>query len=235
MDQPAHFGRHDHETDGLGSDAVRPEDDVGASDSENPQGGQRAEARGAERFALLIRAAKLVTSQGEFVCVLRDVSETGVSVRMFHRLPHGDPIELHMPGRGVYPLKTVWTKDKEAGFEFASKVDIGAIIGEADAFPKRGMRLGVFFPIRITTVGGMREGVIENLSQQGARFECEERYAIDQSLRIEGVDGGEALTPIRAKVRWRRENQYGVVFDDTLALGDFARLVASLQCPGLLD
>ena len=40
---------------------------------------------------------------------------------------------------------------------------------------------------------------------------------------------------IRAKVRWRRERHYGVVFDDTFALGDFARLAARLQAPALLD
>ena len=39
---------------------------------------------------------------------------------------------------------------------------------------------------------------------------------------------------VRAKVRWRRERQYGVVFDDTFTLGEFARLAALLQAPALL-
>ena len=38
------------------------------------------EQRAAPRFISLIRAAKLVCGQGEFVCVIRDVSATGVSV-----------------------------------------------------------------------------------------------------------------------------------------------------------
>ncbi len=45
------------------------------------------EQRGAPRYTSLIRAAKLVCGQGEFVCVIRDVSATGVSLRTFHRLP----------------------------------------------------------------------------------------------------------------------------------------------------
>ena len=40
---------------------------------------------------------------------------------------------------------------------------------------------------------------------------------------------------VRAKVRWRRDHDYGVVFDDTFTLGDFARLAARLQAPGLLE
>ena len=39
---------------------------------------------------------------------------------------------------------------------------------------------------------------------------------------------------VRAKVRWRREKQYGVVFDDTFTLGEFARLAAAFQAPALL-
>ena len=35
-----------------------------------------AEERAAPRFTLLIRAAKLVAPQGQFVCVIRDVSST---------------------------------------------------------------------------------------------------------------------------------------------------------------
>ncbi len=45
-------------------------------------GGQ--EKRSDARFTSLIRAAKLVTSQGEFICVIRDVSATGISLRTFH-------------------------------------------------------------------------------------------------------------------------------------------------------
>ena len=41
-----------------------------------PQSGC-AEMRGAERFALLIRTAKLVSESGEFLCVVRDVSASG--------------------------------------------------------------------------------------------------------------------------------------------------------------
>ena len=37
------------------------------------------------------------------------------------------------------------------------------------------------------------------------------------------------------EVRWRREREYGVVFDDTKSLPEFARLAARIQCPRLLD
>lgn len=202
-----------------------------AEGSPEPQ----SEERRAPRFTLLIRAAKLVTSHGEFVCVVSDVSETGVAVKLFHDMPTGDPVELHMPGGGVYELKNVWEKDNQAVFQFAEPVDVGRLVNEVGQYPKRGLRLGLSFPIRIKTLTQTAEGIVENLSQQGARFECDSLFAIDQTLRIESVDGGVVLKEIGAKVRWRREKQYGVVFDDTLTLSDFARFAARLQCPQLLS
>ncbi len=197
------------------------------ADSPDPQVDDQ---RAAPRFTLLIRAARLVTDSGEFVCVIRDVSETGLSVRMFHAMPGGDRLELHMPGGRRYSIRNVWTRDNEAGFEFLEPVQVAELITEAGMYPKRGVRIGVHFPATIGTLTQQYDILVENLSQQGARFECEGRLAIDQSLRFEGP----GFREVRAKVRWRRDNRYGVVFDDTLALGDFARLVARLQNPSLL-
>lgn len=193
------------------------------------------ESRQGKRYTLLIRAAKLVTSQGEFVCVIRDVSETGVSIRLFHAMPKGAPVELHMPAGNSYELRNVWMKDREAGFEFVDTIDVARFINEAGAFPKRGLRLGLCFPARISTLTQSCDGIVENLSQQGARFSCDELYAIDQTLRIECTDPEVGFREVRAKVRWRRDREYGVVFDDTMSLNDFARLAARLQCPDVLD
>ncbi len=194
-------------------------------------GAPPAELRAAPRFTLLIRAARLVSGQGEFVCVIRDVSETGVSVRLFHQLPSCETIELHMPGGEFYEIRNVWTKGNEAGFEFTKAVNVAQLVHEANEYPKRGLRLGMYFPVTVSTLAGTCEAVVENLSQQGARIECDEIFAIDQTLRVVG----EGFKEVRAKVRWRRDRHYGLVFDDTYTLGDFARLAAQLQAPVLLD
>jgi hypothetical protein len=193
------------------------------------------EQRVAPRFTLLIRAAKLVSAQGEFVCVIRDVSETGVSVRLFHALPGCHEFELHMPGGAVYQIARVWNRENEAGFAFAQPVDVAQLINESGDYPKRGLRLALCFPVRVSTLSQTCEGVVENLSQQGARFECDTLLAIDQTVRLDAPDVSGAMREVRAKVRWRRGKSYGVVFDDTFTLGDFARLAAKLQAPALLE
>ncbi len=196
---------------------------------------QDAELRAAPRFTLLIRAAKLASAQGEFVCVIRDVSETGVSVRLFHALPGCQQFELHMPAGAVYLVDRVWHRENEAGFTFAAPVDVPRLISESGEYPKRGLRLGLCFPVRLSTLTTTCEAVVENLSQQGARLECDALLAIDQTVRIEVPDASGTMREVRAKVRWRHERHYGMVFDDTFTLGEFARLAARLQAPALLE
>ena len=193
-----------------------------------------AEMRAAPRFTLLIRAAKLVSAQGEFVCVIRDVSETGISVRLFHALPGCKDFALHMPAGAVYEVAQVWQRDNEAGFAFAEPVAVSHLINESSDYPKRGLRLSLCFPVTIATLTQRFEATVENLSQQGARITCDALLAIDQTIRIEAPGVTKELREVRAKVRWRRERHYGVVFDDTFTLGDFARLAARLQAPALL-
>lgn len=194
-----------------------------------------ADQRAAPRFTLLIRAAKLVSAQGEFVCVIRDVSETGVSVRLFHALPAGKSFALHMPAGAVYEMTEVWQRGNEAGFAFAHPTDVANLINESSDYPKRGLRLGLRFPVTLYALSGRIEAEVANLSQQGALLTCDKLLAIDQTLRITAPDLLGGQRELRAKVRWRSEGSYGLVFDDTLTLGEFARMAALLQAPGLLE
>lgn len=194
-----------------------------------------AEQPRAPRFTLLIRAAKLICANGEFVCVIRDVSETGVSLRLFHALPSGAPYEIQFPSGSAYEVEPIWERGHEAGLKFAQKVDVARLINEAGDYPKRGLRLDLCFPVELRTLTKTCEAVIVNLSQQGARFESDCMFAIEQSLRVAPTTKLPEFDEVRAKIRWRRGSEYGVVFDDTFSLGDFARLAARLQAPGLLS
>jgi len=201
---------------------------------EVPQGAGD-DMRAAPRFTLLIRAAKLISSQGEFVCVIRDVSESGVSVRLFHALPGCTAYALHMPAGAIYEVTRVWQRDNEAGFTFVNPVEVARLITESSEYPKRGLRLGICFPVTIHSLAGSVDAEVQNLSQQGARLTCDRLLAIDQNIRIAAPELTGTKREVRAKVRWRRDREYGVVFDDTFTLGDFARLAARLQAPALLD
>lgn len=190
-----------------------------------------ADKRGAPRFISLIRAAKLVCGQGEFVCVIRDVSATGIGVRTFHRLPTDRAVALELQNGDSYELELVRQSGYEASYRFTSPIAVEHLIHEDWRFPKRRLRLNIVVPMTLSALTGSAEAVALNLSQQGARVECDHVFAIDQRVTISSPDFPE----IRCKVRWRKDSNYGLVFEDTFTLRDFAVLAVKVQCPLLIE
>ncbi len=189
-----------------------------------------ADQRAAKRYTSLIRSAKLVSVHGEFVCVIRDVSSLGISLRMFHDIPTDDILGLELQNGDSFELHKVRCIGREASFTFADEVEVERLIRENWNYPKRQLRLNLTIPLTLATLTGKTEAVTSNLSQQGASIESDARFALDQTVRIEGTH----IPEVRAKVRWRKDHCYGVVFDNTFTLREFAVLAAKTQCPVLL-
>jgi hypothetical protein len=203
-------------------DAVRQDDIVPASADE---AGDGSELRSAPRFTLLIRAAKLISPAGEFLCVVRDASETGVSVRLFHPLPAEVPLTLEMPNGDCLALERVWEEQGKAGFRFADQVDIGRIVECPSRFSRRAVRVNVVVPCEL--LAGIRRvpATIENLSQQGALISTPEKLSLIQRVKIKA----EGMPEVAAKVRWRRNDHYGLSFEDTFQFAELAALAFELR------
>ena len=187
--------------------------------------------RAAQRFTTLIRSAKLVCGKGEFVCVIRDVSATGVGLRCFHAVPSDPAMALEMHNGRFYEIEPVRAAECEASFRFGAPVPVEQLLEEAAAFPRRQLRLNLAIPITLRTLSGPVAAITHNISQQGCRIEAAVPLALAQPVIVEGPH----LTGIRAKVRWRRDGECGLVFDDTFSLRDFALYAARLQCPALVS
>ncbi|MYL99623.1 PilZ domain-containing protein [Novosphingobium sp. FGD1] len=184
-----------------------------------------ADLRATPRFALLLRAAKLVGPAGEYLCIVRDVSETGVRLRLFHSLSGLGHLALESAGGERMPLDLVWENEGEAGFRFNRPIDVQRFIAEAGPYPKRPIRIAVDLPIRILVSGEAWDAQLCDLSRQGARIEVESHLALGQHLRIEA----EELPEFEATVCWRREPCYGLVFRQLMGLEELARRTFRLQ------
>lgn len=188
-----------------------------------------ADQRAAPRFIALIRAAKLLSDGNEFICVVRDVSTSGVRLRCFHAIPHGQAMALELQNGDSFPLERVRDEGQDASFRFAGEAPIERLLQESINYPRRPLRLNMNIPLTLRTPAGPIAAVTQNISQQGCRVECAMPLALAQPVLVES-----ALLPgIRAKVRWRRGNACGLVFDDTFSLKDFAVHAARMQCPTL--
>ncbi|WP_260925697.1 PilZ domain-containing protein [Novosphingobium sp. 9] len=184
-----------------------------------------AELRERPRFALLLRSAKLIGDQGEFLCIVRDVSESGVRLKLFNDLSRMTGLSLEMATGDLFALDMVWARDGEAGFRFLDPIDVQRFIGEGGPYPKRPIRLRLRHPARLMIAGEPHAAMIVDLSRQGAGVETQRHLAIGQRMRLEA----EGLPPFDATVCWRRHPGYGLVFTQLMSLEELAERSARVQ------
>lgn len=201
----------------LRHDADSPDSAASAADA--------PDQRTAPRFTLLIRAAKLVGPGAEFLCVVRDASESGVSVRLFHPLPPDGDLSLELPNGDLHPLERVWEEDGKAGFRFVGEVDLARIVESPSPFARRGVRVQLQVPCELLFGGRRVPATIVNLSQQGARICTTEKLSLIQRVKI----CAEGMPEIAGKVRWRRNDHYGLSFEDTFQFAELAAVAFELQ------
>lgn len=197
--------------------------DSGQDRTDAPTG---AELRAAPRYTLLIRTAKIIADGREFLCIIRDVSATGLKIRLFSDLPHARELAVEMVTGDRYPVDLVWQADDHAGLRFHQDMDVQRLLDESmGPFPKRQVRLQIAVSGVLHSGGEAVPVIFRNLSQQGARVECDKWLLMNELVRIEtGI-----TPPLYAKVRWRSQPSYGLIFERTFRLEELARISAPLQ------
>lgn len=186
------------------------------------------EQRETPRYALLLRSAKLLDEAGEYLCIVRDVSESGLKLRLFHSLPGDGHYTLENASGELFDVEVVWEREGEAGLRFVTPIDVTRFIAETGPFPKRPIRLRVQQDATITVAGSRSAAKILDLSREGACIEVDAHLAIAQPLRLESP----ILPSIEATVCWRRHPSYGLAFRQVLSLSDLAQRALRMQISG---
>ncbi len=181
--------------------------------------------RAAPRFTLLIRTAKLVVADRQYLCVIRDISATGTSIRTFHPIKKGGRTAIQLDTGQEYPVEPVWDRDGEAGFQFLTPIDVDDVVQGISQYPRRDLRFDIEQEVKLRFAGQRFSAMLKNVSRQGGLLECDTPIALDQ--RVEIVGSG--IPDIEARVRWRKEGRYGLIFDTTFSLANLALLVRDLH------
>lgn len=186
--------------------------------------------RSGQRYTLLLRAGKLVLAAGEFLCLVRDVSDRGLKVRLFHPLEVDPVCEIELGNGERLTIERVWQQGCQAGFRFAQgPIDIHSLIDESGPFPKRHLRLRLNppLPLLVTADGLTEAGVLCDISQHGGAVAIDGRLPIHAQVRINSAQ----LPELHARIRWRRGGMHGLVFQQGFRLDELAKLALCLQTP----
>ena len=186
---------------------------------------ERGDKRGAARVTLLIRAAKIVHPGGEFLCVVHNVSETGVRLRLFHPLPVRSDLVLELPNGDRHAIERVWEEQGRAGFRFREPQDVPRLVACPGDFPRRPVRVGAKVPCTLILDDRRGRALLCNVSQHGAMIRSTERLSLYERLSL-GIPGAREIA---ARVCWRRGDRHGLSFEDTLEYAELAAIVFRLH------
>jgi hypothetical protein len=178
-----------------------------------------AEMRGAPRFTLMLRSAKLIADGTDYLCIIRDVSETGVKLKLFHPVPRAALLMIETTSGQHYPMQVVWEAKGEAGFRFTQPINVDSFVSESGPYPKRPLRLRVHHPATVRVGKDSHAATILDISRQGARIAVGTRLAIRQKFCLEARE----LPLLEGTVCWRREPEYGVVFSQVMGMEELAQ------------
>ena len=170
------------------------------------------DARLAKRASLLLRRAKLVCQTGEYLCLIRDVSELGVGLGFLHDVPPEPRTLLQLANDLTYPIERVWTGQRQAGYRFGGSVTLEEFLREQTPFPSRPLRLQLSAPVRLQDGRNIHDARLVDLSCEGAKIVSAGELQVNRLVSFE-LPG---LPPQRAQVRWAEDRRYGLKFQHPL-------------------
>lgn len=180
------------------------------------------ERRRAVRHTTVFQVAKLCAGRSEELCILRDISDTGLRAEIYNIVDPGEPVTFEMRTGHRVSGKVIWARDNSIGVEFDQRVSVPEVLAHC-SFDDR---LGRMRPPRIEVrMRGMllagRDLVdveIRNVSQAGMKVAPGQPLlpAMDVAVRLQGI--GQR----GAKVRWYREGEAGLQLVSPLTYDEFA-------------
>ncbi|WP_420384649.1 PilZ domain-containing protein [Novosphingobium sp.] len=187
-----------------------------------------SELRGAPRFTLMLRVAKLVVDGREQFCVIRDASTTGLKVKLFGPLAQHRTLAVELANGDRHTVQCMWMTGDHAGLRFHEPIELERLIDEARGTgQRRQVRLRIALDAMLFSGGEAVPVAIRDISQQGAALDSEKWLLLNELVKIQTS----ILPALYAKVRWRDHPHYGVIFEQTFQLEELAHRCAGLPAP----
>ena len=181
--------------------------------------------RCAKRASLMLRRAKLVCQSGEYLCLIRDVSQQGVGLGFLHDVPPEPRTLLQLANELTYPVERVWTGKRQAGYRFAAEVCLDEFLRENSQFECRPLRLQMSGQARIGEGRDVYDARLLDLSCEGAKFTCPTKLSVGKLVRFD-LDG---LPSQLGQVRWVEGNRHGLRFQQPATTEELAACALHLQ------
>jgi len=193
----------------------------------------------------MLRSAKLVCQSGEYVCLVRDVSQDGVLLSFLHDVPCEPRVFLALANGQTHPIQRIWSGESQAGYRFVASVTVEEFLHERAPFAVRPVRLSVEASARVLDGSESHVARLLDISTHGAKFECAADHKASmgrgRTISFQAHSMGQQLSDIiwcdRASGEDRVNGQktqgnvvqYGVQFQQPLTLRALAQATLRMQ------
>lgn len=165
-----------------------------------------------------MRVGLIRTSRGEEMCLVRNISSSGLCARLYQEKRPGDVVQIELKSGGLLSGKIVWTRGLEAGIVFHAPIDLEQVLlsrwvsenGQQPRVP----RVGITCPGILRVNGRSHSARVHNISPGGARLEMRSEIP----TLAETVLFLPNLAPIAGHVRWSKGSTAGLSFNERLPL-----------------
>lgn len=188
------------------------------------------ERRSASRVVPVLRVGKILTDDGERLCIIRNASSEGLMVQTpgLHKV--GARVEVEAKSDLVLSGTIVWVNDDMIGVRFDGETDIQEILTTSTMPGSRRPR-----PPRLTISGQVRVRVgadyhrceLKDISQGGVKIEKG-----DLPIDEEAIIMLSGMQPVKASVRWNREGMTGLAFQKPIQFDALLRWLDANNKPG---
>ena len=177
------------------------------------------------RQLALLRVALLHAGGVSDICVVRNVSSSGLSARVYRKLPPGEQVEIEFRSGERLAGSVVWEHECDIGIVFPKPIDVAAVLSSSrasQATKRRALpRIGVECQGRLSTGLQSMVATLRDISQGGANVEVEGTIANLSNVQLILPD----LQPIAGVVRWTSGRNVGVSFNGCIAFEQLAHWI----------
>lgn len=195
----------------------------------------RLERRGEKRHVALLRVALLHSGGKKDLCVVKNVSSTGLAARIYRHFASNDTVGVEFRSGEMLSGSVVWQHDWDVGILFPRHIDIDAVLASRWVTDGRRRNLP---RIELICRGHLKKGaelhnvVLQDISQGGARVHID--GPLDCGRVVLSLPG---LPPLAGVVRWASGTDAGISFNECISFDPLARWIhaarsgASAECP----
>lgn len=170
----------------------------------------QADRRSSGRVTPILRVGKLTLDGGERLCIIRNISSSGLMAQSTGNHHVGDRIEVEAKSDHTIPGTIIWVKDDTIGVQFDGEADVQEIL-TTSTLPgsrrHRPPRLRVEGQARIRYGQDYVRCDLIDISQGGVKVDTDELPVGEEATVI--LRG---MQPVKASVRWVQGGMTGLSF-----------------------